>query len=164
MGDLTINPELFSVVSSESNTSRKALECPWFFCSAIDLLYGSLNLSVLYHLSHPLHWGAQSGCDQVALNLTASWILGNPRQIYLIWLFFAIITTKWIQIRRREWPRQKRMTQKGNEPANDPVKRKYFGILPQNSCWFPQMAFLKFYLKALKNADDHYSGSKLGSW
>lgn len=42
------------------------------------------------------------------------------------------------------------MTQKGNEPANDPEKRKYFGFLPQNSCWFPQMTFLKFYLKALK--------------
>lgn len=49
MGDLTINPELRSVVASESNTSRKVLECSWCFCSATDLPYGSLNLSVLYH-------------------------------------------------------------------------------------------------------------------
>lgn len=65
MGDLTINPELLSAVASESNTSGKVLDCSWFFyCSAIDLLCGSLNLSVLFHLSHPLHWEASQAVIQ----------------------------------------------------------------------------------------------------
>lgn len=29
----------------------------------------------------------------------------------------------------------------GNEPGNDPEKRKYFGFLPPTSSWFPQMTF-----------------------
>lgn len=152
LGVPTTALDLPSDVSTGSNTSREELEFPWFFSYfTIELLHDSLHLLVLYHLPYPLCWEARPGWDPVPSNhtgrflLTASNILGNPRQMDFIWVFLLLLLNEYEEEGESD-PGKRRMTQKGNEPGNDPQK-SILAFFLRLAVGFLKWYFFNFILK-----------------